>query len=480
MRVAIFTEGSREMGFGHIARCSALCEAFLSFGLHAKWFVRGDDSVASMLQGYDVQMTDWTSSVDAQNDFELCVVDSYEASCEIYELLCKSHTVMALDDFARLEYPKDAMLLNAAPNSKRLYDGQSGCFGALYALLRPPFWGVFARVAKPKIQTLLITFGGSDKQGMTSAVLEKLSDYRAKKLVVAGAAYMPNAKMECEECEVLHAVDAAQMRSLMERSDAAISAGGQTLFELACTGVPTIVLQTNENQTANIAGLTTSGALLGCESIDELPNALSALEGPEERNRMIRAAQSTVDGRGAVRAARALLTYHILGLKRDLQVGGYRLKHFVALDDKALRGVLAMRNHPEVRRASFDNRPIDEKSHFAFADALGEDENRGYWLVHDEKSSVVGVVSFVQIDWERREAHIGLYKNPSISVHGVGAKMLDILEELANMLGIRTIVAEALSSNAQACALYENRGFVFAGYGEGDSQRYEKDINDVS
>lgn len=51
-----------------------------------------------------------------------------------------------------------------------------------------------------------------------------------------------------------YSLDAEHMKTLMLESDVAISAGGQTLYELASVGLPTIAIQVVDNQSEDISG----------------------------------------------------------------------------------------------------------------------------------------------------------------------------------------------------------------------------------
>ena len=45
MNVIILTEGGKDIGLGHVARCSSIYQAFEQYNISPKFIVKGDDSV---------------------------------------------------------------------------------------------------------------------------------------------------------------------------------------------------------------------------------------------------------------------------------------------------------------------------------------------------------------------------------------------------------------------------------------------------
>ena len=49
MDVIILTEGGKDFGYGHVARCSSIYQAFKYYNISPKFIVNGDESVKSIL-----------------------------------------------------------------------------------------------------------------------------------------------------------------------------------------------------------------------------------------------------------------------------------------------------------------------------------------------------------------------------------------------------------------------------------------------
>ncbi|MDP8298861.1 MAG: glycosyltransferase, partial [Candidatus Tantalella remota] len=98
----------------------------------------------------------------------------------------------------------------------------------------------------------------------------------------------------------------AGMLELMFDADICISAGGQTLYELARVGVPTVCVCFADNQRNNIKGLVDGGFLeyVGDVTDDDIvvkvERGINILENMETRKERSLAGRSLVPGNGAV------------------------------------------------------------------------------------------------------------------------------------------------------------------------------------
>ena len=96
------------------------------------------------------------------------------------------------------------------------------------------------------------------------------------------------------------------MKKVMLDSDIAISAGGQTLYELARVGVPTIAISVADNQLGSIRGWQKTGFIeyAGWWEDDfgiRAKNILSQVKDPYIRRVKSEIGRKLVDGKGAKR-----------------------------------------------------------------------------------------------------------------------------------------------------------------------------------
>ena len=99
----------------------------------------------------------------------------------------------------------------------------------------------------------------------------------------------------------------------MTTADLAISAAGQTLYELAAAGCPTVAFGVAANQMGQLESLASSGLLLssGSAEKDEVillikQAVVRLMSDVSTRSNMVMQGQKLVDGKGAMRVARKI------------------------------------------------------------------------------------------------------------------------------------------------------------------------------
>jgi spore coat polysaccharide biosynthesis predicted glycosyltransferase SpsG len=130
--------------------------------------------------------------------------------------------------------------------------------------LRKAFWDVPGKKIKQKVNRVMVTFGGDDSKSLTPNVLSFLTEKypSLKKNVIIGNAFKNVGEIKAAAdvyTRLIHSPDDIGMKDIMVESDVAISSGGQTLYELACVGVPTVAVAVAENQRKNVKGWEQTG-----------------------------------------------------------------------------------------------------------------------------------------------------------------------------------------------------------------------------
>ncbi len=77
MKVVILTEGGKDYGYGHVARCSSIYQAFEQFYIIPKFIINGDDSVKSILPNFNVDIINWIEDLSVISKADIVIVDSY-------------------------------------------------------------------------------------------------------------------------------------------------------------------------------------------------------------------------------------------------------------------------------------------------------------------------------------------------------------------------------------------------------------------
>jgi len=324
MKVIILTEGSRDIGFGHVTRCVSLYQAFQERGIEPFLVINGDDSIKGLVEGLNYEITNWLEK-DKLKIIEGCdvvIIDSYLAGKEIYEYVSEHvKAPVYIDDYNRLEYPRGIVVNGGIHAHKLNYPKRKDVtylLGTEYMPLRKPFWDVPKKEIREKVESVLITFGGDDVRNLTPKVLSMLRENfpQLNKRVVIGRGFRNIEEIKaCADgnTELIFYPDAEEIKNLMLESDIAISAGGQTLYELARVGVPTVAVAVAENQLESVFGLNEAGVVKYAGKwqekrlFNQLKEFINFMMNIDVRKKLHLQAKKLVDGKGSLNIVSYLL-----------------------------------------------------------------------------------------------------------------------------------------------------------------------------
>lgn len=329
MKIKILTEGGENIGFGHLTRCMSIYQAFQELGLDVELVVNGGGSIEKFMEGTNHRIINWLQTEKLRpimEDTDIAVVDSYLAEPEIYKFISNECFGVYMDDEKRISYPQ-GVVVNASVNAEKLQypekEGLKYLLGSRYLSLRREFWNCEPVKIRRKPKSILITFGGDDLRNLTPLILKTL-EYQfpeLKKNVVIGRGFKnieEIEKLKSGNVNLIYYPDAGEMVETMHRSDLAVSAGGQTLYELARIGLPTLSVAVASNQVQNVKNWEKVGfsKYLGLWIDDKLPEKvtkeLRGLKGYKIRNQMSAAGKRAVDVDGALRIVKKSLKEYYL------------------------------------------------------------------------------------------------------------------------------------------------------------------------
>ena len=376
MNVLIRADASKHIGGGHIGRCIAIAEAVKKRGGEASFATRCDAILGhSMLTASGLSFTAIDAAVDWRKDagatcallgsIDWVVVDHYGLDYR-WEEAVKSAGVrlLALDDRADRPHACDILVDAGRPDGKPSAYSQfvpEDCIqllGPRYALLRRAFSTRSKRRVRHARPKLMVSFGSADGAQITEpaiAAVQKAGGIGDVEIhvVVTDANPRRDAIRRCDHIVLHENVD--DMATLLSDMDLAIGAGGVSLWERCCLGVPGIAISLNDNQSSGVKIAVAAGAAqaLDIETAYQ-PNAFAAavealLADRQSWQTMAEAARRLVDGRGAERIA--------------AHIGPLSLRPAQADDCDIL---WHWANDSAVRAMSFNSSPIPWKDHQAW------------------------------------------------------------------------------------------------------------------
>jgi len=338
LAVAFVTHAGPGIGLGHLRRCLALARAwardgaaiaFVAPGAGASLDRAGPELLAAGAARVDVAEIDWTRDADAARALggaDVAVVDSYRASpALVRSLAARAGRVVAIDDLADRPLPAHVVINGGIAAESLGYARRPDTrylLGPRYALIDPRFADEPMRAPRPAVCSVLVALGGAPSPDTVAAALDAVREAvpDATVDVVAGpfgarggldVAGEATGRARADRIEV-HG-DVPDMRPLMRAADLAVTGAGVTLYELAATGTPAVVVEVADNQAPNASGFAAAGAALragrsGDRGLrDGIAAAVARLAGdPALRAALAARARTLVDGRGALRAAREI------------------------------------------------------------------------------------------------------------------------------------------------------------------------------
>lgn len=329
-RVAFVTHGGPAIGLGHVSRCLALARAFSSAGGEVRFLISPDDRVAGLARRASMLAVEVPWESDPRRVFEslasfgpdVVVVDSYAALPEfLADLGSVAGQVVAVDDLADHPLPVQ-IVVNGGVAAERLAYGLVTdavlLLGPRYALVDPRYAAAPGRAFRGRARRVLVSLGGGNHPHVLSAALAAIHTVGEETVAdVALGPFSGPSEVEASghrrrDRVVVHR-DISDLRALMLAADVAISGAGMTLYELAATATPTVIVCLADNQRPNAEGFERAGAALsgGAAGAADLGPQLEAALGRLVEDSALRASlgrrsRDLVDGRGALRVAQEI------------------------------------------------------------------------------------------------------------------------------------------------------------------------------
>ncbi|HTL46684.1 MAG TPA: hypothetical protein VL688_01340 [Verrucomicrobiae bacterium] len=311
--VVFRVDAGEGIGLGHLRRCLALAQALKREGAEITLATQRPREISGFVKGRYPVVTipkqglgrepAWFQKKWKHRAPGLLITDRYELTPAYFKALRRFiPAVVMIDDEARLaSFPVDgiinynvhALTLPYQKAHARLW------LGPRYALIHDDFlkWRRKKTSAKA-CRKLLVSLGGFAPQKASDKVecaLHFLRQSRRLDLVrLAGKK--------------------GSVAGLMAAADMALSAGGVTSYELACLGIPSVLVIRARNQEPIARKFAAYGAAVNAGWLDRLSAARLSSEieklmaDGKKRARLARKARFLVDGKGAQRLARELMT----------------------------------------------------------------------------------------------------------------------------------------------------------------------------
>lgn len=318
MKAAIFADGSEKIGMGHIIRTMAIGDALKLKGIEAE-YISGNSSKACIEfiqgKGYIVK-----TELSPKIKYPFIIVDSYEVDSteKLFSFYKFGERVIYIDDLNLIESFDIDVLVNYAVGAEGLdYYGKAvKLLGSMFTPLRAQFLNNGFRCPRQVIESVLITMGAADEFNYTEYILKKMlqSFPNLKYRIVLGMTNENKDKIinAFKYKNVEFYMNVENMALLMQENDAAISAGGSTVYELCACSIPTVAVIAADNQKHFIGAINSETALEYVDftngANDKIIDKFKKLYNDYDYRKMLAYHMNLlVDGKGADRIVQTIL-----------------------------------------------------------------------------------------------------------------------------------------------------------------------------
>ena len=309
---------------GHLMESLVLAEYFISRNKPVYFVINPYEPSRLELQKREISFAEYElDDIDEvirfmqQKDLQNVIINHRNVSLKALErIYSKNYNVVVIDQLGNKPMICDLLINKSFVPQWLLYDFPKNkplcCFGADYAILGDSYRKLHQKkktFSKDRY-TVLVSMGGVDRTGATLRIIEALRPINnvSKEIILGnGFAHLKELKQLREninDSSFRFSVGVSNLHEHMSKADIVISAGGNTLFEMACVRTPGIVLWEDEHE--RIQG----NAFAKKEIVHCLGNGISTpiktisnsvrilLKDVDRRKYMSQQAQESVDGCG--------------------------------------------------------------------------------------------------------------------------------------------------------------------------------------
>lgn len=256
MKVAFITNGSNEIGFGHISRTLLLKKHFDINNIYNKIVIPGTIPFKNISDYVKVRSLREEDLGDLLKNFNVVIIDSVESDFESlfwtksFNLFIVSITLFLFDSKKRYEHI--SFFPSIEESSISLINKDTKLFkGRNYVAFREEFFKVKYKV-KEKPTGVIVTMGGTDPFGLTLKIVQsiiEIKDINFTVLLSKNSFTYEDVKTITKKNKNIHVINFTNsIAELFLENDLVIINGGITRYETCVVGIPFMALSIHDVQ----------------------------------------------------------------------------------------------------------------------------------------------------------------------------------------------------------------------------------------
>jgi len=314
-KIAIFCKASFSHGMGHLVRQSHIAKILRNRGNEINFFTPDYSPAQLWLDQCGLSYQTLTDVKQVCSD--LIILDVQDTSAAfIKNLRQDKKAVVSFEDLGEGRNHVDLLVDCNLGEEKSAGLPVQTLFGYNYAVLAEEFEAYHSkpRVFKNTINSVLVTFGGTDPHSLTPTLAEKLLHIQPglsiTLLAGPGNENIPALKYLANKHEKVKLMEStSEMAQTLFAHDIVFCAGGVTLHEAMAVGTPAFVINQVQHQADKANRAEKQGAALNLGMSDSwaenrLPEILQS--NPKILEKTSQAGKSMIDGKGLKRIVDAI------------------------------------------------------------------------------------------------------------------------------------------------------------------------------
>lgn len=308
MRCLFITSFGQE-GHGHITRCVAMSQAFdklkikNSFLLNKKNKFINQNKIIGNFNWYKYKK----KTFELIKKFDFVILDSIKIKKNYLISIKNSTQLIYINDYHRWVV-NGVIHVDWTLFAKKNYNTIE-IVNHKFASLRKPFWRTKKKIIKKKIRNIFIFFGGSDIRKLSIKIAKLINEYNNDYKITL----ISPQKINLKNVTCYKFVDEKKMNNLLSKADIVITSGGQTLYEMACLGVPGIVISETIYDIEDAIAWKNMGSIIyigkwSSNNIEKkILKSIIKIEHKDIRLKLSKNGQKTIDGKGGIRLVKKIL-----------------------------------------------------------------------------------------------------------------------------------------------------------------------------
>lgn len=331
MKIGIRADGNSSIGMGHIMRTLVLAKELAKYN-EVFYICRTEDNTLFNIgdkykngldkiyqYGFRIKLVREEYLIEdlKKINSDLLITDSYDVD-EMYFNETKKvfKNTAYIDDMNLMFFNVDFIInqnINAGDFNYKTNNDTKLMLGPEYIMLREEFRNAPKKKINRIVEDIMVTVGGGDPYYITEKFLGYINGLKYKFHVVVGPSFTNIDELKKLQDHRIKFYYNADMYSIMQKCDLAISACGSTVYELCACGVPTLGIIIADNQEKIGIKLDELGIIKNLGWYDKInkgkfiKSIRDICENYDTRVCMSNKGRSIIDGKGVERIVQELM-----------------------------------------------------------------------------------------------------------------------------------------------------------------------------